>query len=339
MTHLIFLIAWLFSIPALNNRKVPFYLFTFWILLLFLALRYGYGTDYWSYYSYHQHVYIGPEPFWEQKEILYRYLNVLVSNFHWLVAIISVFYIFTIYRLIKKNLEVKYYWLAMLMLLINPYLFLTHLSSLRQTIAICFVILAIGFAVKRKLLRFIIFIIVAAGFHQSAIMLLPVYFLLSDKKISKKGFIAIYGSLAILLVTPLFDTILNLTIDYFPRYRYYVENSLQNSLRSTLFTSFFFFLVCFNINKLKGKEIVFGKLALISTFIAILTIKFNMLGRLVMYFDIFLIIAIPLILSRLKHTASKQIAFIVVITIYLLRYASFFVNSWGYDIYKTILNM
>lgn len=337
MTHITFAFAWLFSLPMLNNKKVPFYLFTFWILCLFLALRYGYGTDYWAYYFRHQYVYVY-EPSWGEKEVLYGYLNFLVRNFQWLIVIISMFYIFTIYRLIKRNLKVKYYWLATLILLVNPYLFLVHLSSLRQTLAICFFVFAVGFAVKRKMFMYFLMVIIAAGFHESAIVLLPVYFLLNQKKINKLGFVIIYGALFVLLATPIFDLLLYKALEHFPSYQQYVEIGMQNNLRSTLLTGFFFFLFILNINKLEEKEIVYGKLALISTFISILAIKINMVGRLVMYFDIFLIIAIPLIFSRLKLTASKQVLFLIVVAIYLLRYVSFFVNSEGYE-YQTILSM
>src|SRR4051794_35997811 len=114
MTHIAFLVSMLFSLPALNKR-MPFYIFTFWILLLFLALRYGYGNDYWSYYLKHKYMHIGSGSFWEQKEILYSYLNTLVPNFYWLVVLISMFYIFTLHHLIKKNLKVKYYCIAILL--------------------------------------------------------------------------------------------------------------------------------------------------------------------------------------------------------------------------------
>lgn len=335
-THLTFLFAWLFSLPIFN-KKVPFYIFSFWILLMFLALRYGYGTDYWSYLLKHKYMYVGSGSFWEQKEILYTYLNMLISNFHWLIAVISIFYVFTVQRLIKSSLSIKYYWLAIFVWLINPYLFLVHLSGLRQTIAICFFVFAVHFAIKRKLVPYLIFVVIAAGFHQSALFMLPVYFFLTEKKIRKVGFIVICSILGLLLATPLFDMILNQVIVYFPKYAMYVETIQQNSLRSILMTSFLFFLVAFNINKLEGKEIIYGKLALFATGIALLSIQFNMIGRVGMYFDIFLIVAIPLIVSKIKTMAYRQISILLIIAIYLLRYTSFLVNSGGYETYKTIL--
>lgn len=340
MTHLTFAIAWFFSLHDLN-KKVPFYIFTAWILFLFLALRYNYGADYGAYLLKHKYEYtnIKLEGFWEQKEFLYAYLNVLIRNFQLLIAVISLFYMLTINRMIKKNLDVKYYSLAWLILLINPYLFLVHLSSLRQTIAICFVVIAVGFAIKKKFLMYIVFVLIATGFHQSALILLPVYFFLNRKKISKFSFFMIYGLLITLLFTPLLDYLMFESLKYFPRYERYVSMGIQNNLRSTILTGFFFLLVSLNINKLEGKEIVFGKLALISTFISMLAVKMNMIGRIAMYFDVFIIIAIPLIIARLKLKLSKQLVILFVVGIYLMRYVSFFNNNVGYDAYRTILSM
>lgn len=340
MTHIIFLIALFFTFPDLN-KKYPFHIFTFSTLFLFLALRYDYGNDYMSYFNTHAAINAGL-PAWGQNDILFKYLNLLIPNFYLLIAIISFFYILTMYYLIKRNLKVKEYWFAILLLLINPYLFLVHLSSLRQTIAICFVIFAINFAVKRKFLMYSLFIMMAVGFHISAIILLPVYFILNDSKIKKKWIVLTYGFLAALIGTPLFETILYRVLEYFPRhYTYYFEQGLQNSLRATLISSFFFFLVILNINKLEGKEIIYGKLSLIATMISLLAIKASMITRIGMYFDIFLIITIPQIFSKIEVKAYRQILFIIMILIYLLRYFSFFNNPiWteAYSIYRTILS-
>lgn len=204
MAHVVFLIASFFSMPALNKKGLPPFIFlTFGTLFIFLALRYEYGNDYMSYYYIHRDMNMGIEA-WGENDILYKYLNLVVPNFYLMVAIVSLFYIFTMGYLILR-LKANQYWFAVVLLLINPYLFLTHLSSFRQTIAICFVIFSVHFAVQRKLWKYLLFIIIAAGFHKSALILLPLYFWLTESKISKKGFIVTYGLLVLLLITPLFE--------------------------------------------------------------------------------------------------------------------------------------
>lgn len=113
--------------------------------------------------------------------------------------------------------------------------------------------------------------------------------------------------LCLLLFTPLFDIIVNKALDYLPNhYRYYYNQGLQNSLRATLISSFYLFLIVFNLGKLKGKEIIYGKLSLISTILSLLAIKVSMITRVGMYFDLFLIITIPHIFSRIEKNIQTN---------------------------------
>ncbi|MFE7063741.1 EpsG family protein [Sutcliffiella sp. NPDC057660] len=337
MTHIIFLIVLFFSFPDLN-KKLPFYTLSFSTLFLFLAIRYDFGNDYFSYMNLHALINDGLVDF-GGKEILFNYLNLLIPNFFWLIAIISLFYIISIYNLIKKNFSAKDYWFSLLLLLVNPYLFLVHLSSLRQTIAICFIIFAIKFAIKRNFPLYTILVLIASGFHQSAIVLLPVYFLLNEKKINIKSISIIYGILVVLIGTPLFEAILDRILEYFPHnYTYYFNQGYTNSLRSTLISGTLFLFLILNINKLQGKEMIYGKLSLISTIISILSIKVSMIFRIGMYFEIFLVVTIPFIICRLKRRSHKVLLSIIILTIYLGRYVNFF-NGNEHYIYKTILGM
>lgn len=338
MVHIILLIALIFSIPQLN-KKYPFRFFTFFILYIFMALRYDYGNDYMSYFNNHALMNAGREA-WGSSDILFYIINVLTPNFFVFIGITSMFYIISIRYLIKKNLVINQYWFAILILLINPYLFLVQLSSIRQTIAICCFIFAVNFAIKRKLILYIIMILIATGMHISAIILLPLYFILTNKPINKKHICLIITILILLIFTPLFDLIANKLLEYLPgHYRYYYNQDLQNSLRATLISSFYFLLVISNLGKLKGREIIYGKLSLISTVISILAIKVSMITRIGMYFDIFLILTIPHIFKRINKKLTRQILFIILISIYILRYYSFFNNPlWeSFREYKTIL--
>lgn len=184
------------------------------------------------------------------------------------------------------------------------------------------------------------FTIVAIGFHSSAIILLPLYFLLNESKIRKKWIVLTCVLILVLLFTPLYEKMTYIVLKYLPRhYSYYYEQELKNSLRATLISSFFFFLILLNINKLESKEIIYGKLYLIATILSILAVKTSMIARIGMYFDIFSIITIPRIFSKMRVKAYKQLLFIIMILIYLLRYYSFFTNPlWeSYVNYKTIL--
>lgn len=339
MVHIIFIIALFCMIPDLN-KKYPFRYFALAVLYLFMALRYDYGNDYMDYYNNHILINAGHDT-WGSRDFLFNILNKLTPNFFLLIAIISLFYIITINYLIKKNLSIKQYWFATLILLINPYIFLVQLSSIRQTLAICFFVFAVTFAIKRKLSLYLLFVFLAIGMHESAIVLLPIYFILTEKPLNKKYVLLTTIFVIALIFTPLFDLIMNIVLEYMPKnYRYYYEQGLQNSVRATLISSFFFFLVGLNFDKLKGKEIIYGKLSLISTIISLLAYKVSMLTRIGMYFDIFMIITIPTVFIKMDKGLKRNLLFLIMLTIYLLRYYSFFTNPlWeSFVKYQTILN-
>ena len=339
MVHIIFIIAFIFSIPDFN-KKCQMVFFTFFILFLFLALRYDYGNDYMSYYNNYIDINNGL-PAWGHTNILYKYLNLLTPNFEVFIAIISLLYIITIYYLVKRNLNINDYWFSIILLLLNPYLFLVHLSSIRQTIAICIFIFAVDFAIKRKPLLYFLLILAATGFHSSAIILMPIYFIANSKKINKKLILLIYATIIILVATPIFETIIHFVLNKLSLntlYQHYFEQGLQNSLRATLIASIFLFIIILNINKLEGKDLIYGKLSLIAAIISILTYKLSMMTRVGMYFDVFFIITLPQILKIVEKKVNKQILFIIIISIYFLKYISFFNNPlWrGYNYYKII---
>lgn len=338
MTHMVFLLALICSIPALNG-KYPFRIFTFLILFLFLALRYGYGNDYFGYYSIHTLINNGVAAYgW--NDVLFRMMNLMIPNFYLFIAIISLIYIIAIHFLIRKNLKVNLYWIAVSILLINPYLFLIHLSGLRQTLAIVFFIFAVHFGIKRKPILYILFVLIATGFHSSAIFLLPLYLILNEKAFGKRGVLVTFILTILLLFTPLFDVITNKFFEYFPKYEVYYEMDKQNSLRSMIISSFFYLFLLFNINKLSGKELVYGKLSLIAAMISMLTIKIAMISRIGMYFDLFLIITIPQIIDKFSSNTQKYVFILLILSLYLLRYISFFTTPlWeSYFNYETILN-
>lgn len=338
MVHIVFLVALFFTIPELN-KKYPFRIFTFFILFMFMALRYDYGNDYRSYFNIHTSINDGLTA-WGSSDILFRTLNIAIPNFYIFIALISMIYLIMIWYLIKNNLKVNQYWFAVLLLLINPYLFLIHLSALRQTLAICLFVLSVNFLIRKRLIPYVICILLASGFHASAIILMPMYFFLTEKPFKKKYVLITIIFLGVLLFTPLFDIVANKVLDYLPNhYRYYYNQGLQNSIRASIISSFYLFLIAFNLPKLKGKEIIYGKLSLISTVLSVLAVKVSMITRVGMYFDLFLIITIPQIFSRIEKKVYRQILFMVLIGIYLLRYYSFFITPlWeSFRDYQTIL--
>lgn len=338
MHHLVFVVVVLCFLAIIFNKKIPLYYFGILMLFIFSFLRYDFGNDYMNYLEGYNAIklnintHIG-------KSYLYRLLNVYSPSFNFLIFLTTLFYFIVIFKLIFSNVKKNRYWMSVLILLLNPYLFLIHLSAIRQTIAILFFIISVKYIYERKIIKYIFCLVIAAGFHKSSLLLIPFYFFLNTKKISKKEYVFIFLSI-IFIFTNYFQILLNIILQKFPGYIFYLKNAQGNSIRSIIFSAVYFIFVLLYLNRLKEKKIIYGKLYLISTIISIWTIKIAMLTRIGMYFDIFMIITIPNLLEEIKDKNIRLFFTMILFSIFLLRYLSFFnTELWrSFFEYKTIFN-
>jgi hypothetical protein len=199
---------------------------------------------------------------------------------------------------------------------------------------------------------------VAALFHTSAILLLPFCLIINTRPVKPWAcWLILLGTLILLMSSNLLLNIVVWVATQFGDVNYIVmaEQDMQNSIRATLLTSVYFFYVLFNLPKLKGKHLIFGKLYLLSPLLGVLAREISMLTRLQMYFDIFAIVALPGIFMAVRSRGpvkinqrnvlitfwdcvNKYAMPVLIVTIYLLRYYSFFTNDmWeSFFTYRTI---
>ncbi|MFC0024073.1 EpsG family protein [Neobacillus cucumis] len=78
-------------------------------------------------------------------------------------------------------------------------LFLTSMNGMRQCLAAAIVFSATKFLIEGSLVRYIIVVLFASTFHESALVLIPIYFLVRYKAWSKATFILLFLSIIIVL--------------------------------------------------------------------------------------------------------------------------------------------
>lgn len=349
MVHITLFFSSLLSFDS--KRRRGFLFLSFFLLFVFSALRYNFGNDYTSYQRWFEYIKIGGKsPYGSQ--IGFTWLNRIIPSYYLLLAIISFLFLWSVYHMIKANLDAELYGLAVFIFTINPYLFLMNLSAIRQSIAIALFIIAVNCAQKKQLVRYIILIAVAGLFHTSAIVLFPFYFIINENKINK-FFVAIIAGLLILTFADekFFNNTIQSILNFFDnsQYEHYYSDVQGNSLRATLLSSIYLIYVLLNINRLSGKKLLFSKLYLISLILAIFEFRLSMLTRIQMYFDIFSIISLPSIFTHCyknsRGTADKIFNVIIfptlIVIIYFLRYYSFFTNPlWeSFRTYHSILEL
>lgn len=335
-------------LSAFARRHHCFFYFSGLALFLFAALRYGFGNDYFSYYQCFLDIRLmGQDPF--PGEGLFTFFNRALPHFYWLIALTSLVFVGTLWRFMRNSLPDEWLWFAALILLMNPYLFLMHLSAIRQSMALVCFICAVPFACRRKPVPFCLLILAACGFHQSAILLFPVYFIIRYTPVSRGATIALALSVTAVLylgyrVNEMLASSLNLL--QLTQYGYALQSDLRNSLRATLLSSVTFFYLLGNLPRLHGKTLVYAKLWMVGSMFSVLAYQISMFTRVEMYFDVFSIVAFPRMLARPQkdkrlYAILNNLVFpALILTILFLRYYSFFTNPmWEpFTTYRTILS-
>jgi hypothetical protein len=176
----------------------------FFVIFVFLALRYDYGNDYMAYLngyneiiSYNSIFFIDVrwEPGWNSLNFLFKPFGFFV-----MVGFTSLATCFVMYRFIRDFVPSGYQWLAVFLYVFDPSQILIPASAMRQNIAILLFLIAIKFLYKKKIIIYLVLTVVGATFHKSAIMLLPLVLLAYiNFKINK-----LFASVIVLMYASLF---------------------------------------------------------------------------------------------------------------------------------------
>lgn len=198
------------------------------------------------------------------------------------------------------------------------------ISGLRQAIAIFCFIYSFKYLINRDFLKYAICSIIAVTFHHSAILLLPIYFLIHIKKINKLE-IAVYLSLYILILfaSSFFIKPLNIIVDYFiPKYSYYIENEKGNELSTGIGllvnTIIFLYIIRYG-KKDSATDRIFYRMFLIYMTLTPTSIIINNLSRIPLFFAPSLIIVIPNSLKNRPRDVFKisYVALVILMFTYL----------------------
>jgi EpsG family len=213
-------------------------------------------------------------------------------------------------------------------------LFSMSMSGLRQTLAVCLILLAFHFLIKRKLIGFFVSMLVAYTLHHSAIVFLPV-FLLRNLTINKKrGIVLLILVSSTMFYRELFTPLIELVAPdrYLERYDLISDAYQVNPL--LILIALAIPIVCLffwdNLGRVENKEkeiySILFVLSIINILLNILSLNSNMMGRLSFYFIPFIVILIPNIISEIK---SKKLKIIAIYFCLILPLIQFIVSTPG----------
>ena len=175
-----------FKISVVSERTIQCFFIV--VCILIFGLRYNVGTDYPTYENifYKKTINYG-----QHLELIFSFLNNFLSDlglpYFVMTIVIECIKFLLIWRLlyttklfINKRLFYFFYF-------VSSFLFLS-LNIQRHSVAVLFFMQAIPALHEKKIIHYILWIVVGAGFHYSILILLPFYFIyrsflhISDKK-------------------------------------------------------------------------------------------------------------------------------------------------------------
>lgn len=294
----------------------------FWALItgIFLvsAFRYDVGQDYQHWTDVYEWIKEGL-PAGNYVEIGYRFLNAFIqilpfSHVYLLFIVTSAFIIFGFGYLIYKNVDKKYWFLAVF-IFIGSGIFFASLNLVRQYVAVVITTLGIPFLLKKKYAIFILFTLLATLFHTSALIMIAfmIFYLLFKEQKHHKALIVIYALSILFMIVDLRQIIGWFQFMIPERWRWYLQSEFltdrnYSAIVKQLVPNAILIFVLWKrkemIEKNKINDIfilmLFVNVVITNCFYGVLVLL-----RLSYFFDVSLVFIVPVIFELLEQYDKK----------------------------------
>ena len=314
----------------LKKNKSKFLIF---LLIFLFCFTYQMGTDWLSYQNYYENIFVNTD--WEDlllKNVRIERGYVLLNIFFYKLGfnyeifsglVLSVCTYITL-KYIQEKSKNKY--LAFYVFFI--YMFNAALLEplMRQVIALTIFIVSLKYLEKKKFLKYVFFIFLAAQFHRTAYLLLPLYFI-NYIKFSVKKVIVI-----ILLFKLLLNTMIDIAIYIFPKYMEYLTAKRYAPKELTITTIimcvYHIFIIFYIYKNSDRKRNYILNFACIYVILSSIVVYFPIINRLNLYFAPFIAIALSYIAEfyflneKISESIEKKL--VVIISIFLISTTMFY---------------
>lgn len=320
------------------DRKKIILPFSFLLVLVYWAIRYDYGLDYWNYYNL---FYSGMDSYTKgtTELLFFRFIN-LFAHYYQFIIVHSLVVVVSLYYLVRKHVSSNYYWLFFFFLMAVPAFHFNLISAMRSTMAACILYWAYEFCYisKKRWFLYSALVITASLFHTSALafLLLPLIHLALYKT---KGWV-IFSILLLFDILQMFysNAIFNWVISFsdvtssYETYSELLTGSNINGLiaRSIVLLPTFYMCRCFDKNKSVYETRDIFILAFFYLLISMIGLNFQ--GRFSAYQFPYFIVALLFTCSQLgKKDRIIALAPYIIYILYSLNvyYQSLLINLYG----------
>lgn len=321
-----------------SNKKL-FLVLSFLPLFILSALRYGIGYDYLKIYvPMFNFISNGVKVSWDIGAIwICKIINIFSNDYVYFFVITSFLILLFTY---KGILKLSSYPALCLLLFVLSGEYISSFNIIRQYIALSIFIYSLNFILEKKMLKYIACILVASLFHNSAIVLIPIYFLCQLKtSMMKQIAIIIICGLALPFISDLVYSIL----PYF-KYSSYLNtdyNAYDPSYVSLILSilSYSVMLLFYKKNKSDKKYKLFLNINLLYILFAILSFKLIASYRLLVYFRFVQYFGLANLTQYIEKPKNKLLYMILLVAFFsMYTLIGGYVLKWYPTEYVSIFN-
>lgn len=332
------LIASLFK----KRTTKPMKIFLFLVMVSSAAIIAGLraenvGTDTQGYIDYFYNINLSPSRMsFDGFEPLFVILNKIAFFIYphhftilFLSSFITVALFFYVYSKYSKNFVIS------ILLFFATYTYYASFNGIRQYIAVAITFFSVMFIFNKKPIKFFITIIIASGFHTTALIFLPMYLIYKYiKSLNITKLIMILVIVAFISLNLIrFINFLELII---PRYSFYIPNitldsgGVQNIIVSISLLIFSVYILLLTNNKIYKEDsfLIIMIVFYLGFSLSALSVNSNLALRMGWYFTPFIPLFIPNFIKYIKNKSTKLLISYFIITSYiLLHYYLLYNNS------------
>lgn len=308
---------------------------SYWMPLFLLSLfagirKYSVGTDSGTYTKiFRNNTDVNNFNFGEHVEPAYQLLTYLIllctHNYYWLFFITALIVVSSYLYIIKK-LSSNYILSVFFFITLGTYTF--FFNGLRQGLAMAILALSTPYLINKKIIKFILIVILASLFHGTALIIIPFYFLLHLQ-------IKIIYKLIIIFVTTFLTS--SFLISYLasnnPRYEVYTQESERGGLVVLSF-NIVMVLFLYIVNAIDKHKTIFNRdtnqLLQLYAMGTVFVIPFAIQGlppsgpqRMLNYFSWVLVLLLPMALQKINNVGVYILAIVLSLTYFILTTTSF----------------
>ena len=308
-----------------SRRILPHGMKLGFILVTFLAcIHYDYGNDYMAYYDIYKEIVninfrfsdiISGETYKEPGWALLCYLFKPLGGFFTMVAVLNLLQNIIVYKVIKSDVEQRWWPLAVFIYLFSASFYLLNFSMMRQGLVICVFLGIWKYIKEKKVLPALIILFLCSMIHKSALVLLPFSFM--GLFSIRKGGIVVLMYIALYFLIWFGADVMNdimrffLSFDEFEEYAIsYGNDKSSNAYRLGFILNLIpLILSLIYILKYNGADQSRYKLAVALSIVSFIIAPFSevvhLVGRIGMYFSVYQIIAIPRVYSNINNNVIR----------------------------------